>query len=198
MDDIDDHCSVIEPEHPTRADIARRVVVGSWKLYCINMMMQANKIKPLCYPAQFVSLQIKLSPVDPRGIPECEFFGAPSAISPLRQLLNANLAKWSDEMTTRENLQAILELQFPSRSRTADDVDELRQNCQICYSYRLADSGETPDRVCDSTRCGQPFHSYPCLLEWLQSNVNKRVSFDSVTGECPYCSSPITIKLLKR
>ena len=34
--------------------------------------------------------------------------------------------------------------------------------CGICYAYRLNDL--IPDRACDDSRCGQPFHSL-CLYE---------------------------------
>ena len=34
--------------------------------------------------------------------------------------------------------------------------------CGICYAYRLNDL--IPDKACDDSRCGQPFHSL-CLYE---------------------------------
>jgi len=45
--------------------------------------------------------------------------------------------------------------------------------CGICYAYRLNDL--IPDKACDDSRCGQPFHSL-CLYEvkktWFYIYVN--------------------------
>ena len=34
--------------------------------------------------------------------------------------------------------------------------------CGICYSYQL--EGEIPEKICEDSRCAQPFHS-SCLIE---------------------------------
>ena len=34
--------------------------------------------------------------------------------------------------------------------------------CGICYSYQL--EVEIPDKICEDSRCAQPFHS-SCLIE---------------------------------
>jgi E3 ubiquitin-protein ligase FANCL len=148
--------------------------------------------------AKFVSLQIDINPSSPQGLPECKFFGADTMIAPLRQLLNNNLNRWNETKTICQNLEHILQIQFPSPASREAQGEELRVQCQICYAYRHPEIGDTPDRVCDNPRCGNSFHSHPCLLEWLQSSSTKRVSFDSVSGECPYCMFPITVKLMRR
>ena len=53
---------------------------------------------------------------------------------------------------------------------------------------------ELPDRVCDNAKCARPFHR-PCLSEWLRSAPNSRQSFNTVFGECPYCSTAISVSI---
>uniref|UniRef100_A0A8C6M2Y4 FA complementation group L n=1 Tax=Nothobranchius furzeri TaxID=105023 RepID=A0A8C6M2Y4_NOTFU len=65
--------------------------------------------------------------------------------------------------------------------------------CGICYSYRLGTA--IPDQVCNDPRCGQPFHQ-ACLYEWLRVLPSSRKSFSLMFGECPYCSKPITVKMV--
>lgn len=50
-----------------------------------------------------------------------------------------------------------------------------------------------PDYVCANSRCNRSFHRR-CVLEWLQALPSARVSFDTMFGSCPYCSSGIAIK----
>lgn len=51
-----------------------------------------------------------------------------------------------------------------------------------------------PDFVCSNGKCCRSFHRR-CLLEWLQALPSTRVSFDTVFGMCPYCSTSLAIKL---
>jgi len=60
-----------------------------------------------------------------------------------------------------------------------------------------AQSVSIPDQICENANCGKTFH-YTCLLEWMQSTPQKRQSFNTLFGDCPYCSSPISIDTLKR
>ena len=48
--------------------------------------------------------------------------------------------------------------------------------CGICYAYRLNDL--IPDKACDDSRCGQPFHSL-CLYEVRKFTIilNKKVKY---------------------
>ena len=41
-------------------------------------------------------------------------------------------------------------------------LKDFSMECGICYAYRLNDL--IPDKACDDSRCGQPFHSL-CLYE---------------------------------
>ena len=87
----------------------------------------------------------------------------------------------------RVNLENVLRMQFPSKELRNDE--DFALECGICYSASL--DGVVADRVCELEQCGRPFHN-SCLFEWLQSNPSARQSFNTVFGQCPYCSQPIT------
>lgn len=55
------------------------------------------------------------------------------------------------------------------------------------------EEGAIPDRVCDNVKCRRPYHP-KCLFVWLQGLPTSRVSFDTIFGQCPYCSDPISVK----
>jgi hypothetical protein len=48
-----------------------------------------------------------------RRVPEVRFLGADSVIVPLKDSLNANLAKWDRKKMPRGNLEAVLGIEFP-------------------------------------------------------------------------------------
>jgi E3 ubiquitin-protein ligase FANCL len=135
------------------------------------------------------SLQVTVDANRPRATPVCSFMGADSITGPLREQFNKNLHKWNSKMTLRENLESLLGIKFPSPKTS--QKEEFSVECGICYSYRLDNA--LPDRVCDNQKCGKPFHR-TCLFEWLRAIPSSRQSFDTIFGECPYCSSPITCK----
>ncbi|KAL2650994.1 hypothetical protein R1flu_019122 [Riccia fluitans] len=178
MEDVDSRVWVMEPDHPSRADVFRRIALGG---HC--------------------SLSILVDPLSPRSVPECRFFGSDAFVSPLRKLLNSGLRKWDQSRLLIANLEAVLELTFPSAQDT--DNEDMSADCGICYAYRAQDDpaspnmgaqkGSIPDRVCDNANCARPFHS-TCLLEWLRSITTTRQSFDVLFGHCPYCSHPIAVK----
>ncbi|KAG8471081.1 hypothetical protein KFE25_009502 [Diacronema lutheri] len=168
LDDIDAHTAVLEPQAPTRDQCSRRIAFG-----------------------RHSSLQLRLNPHSPDALPEIAFFGAEVVVAPLRARLNERLGLWNARRTVRENLQEVLEIQFPRPSAAA--AEEFSIECGICYTYRL--EGVIPQCACDG--CSQVFH-HSCLLEWLQALPNCQQSFDSVFGSCPYCSKPIATHLHQR
>jgi len=93
MEDIDKNTCVLEPQHPSMAETMRRIAA-----------------------VKHVSLQINVDPLAPRSVPECQFLGAETAISPLRDKLNLNLHQWNYKLTLRQNLESVLEIKFPSPS----------------------------------------------------------------------------------
>lgn len=168
LDDIDKHTAVLEPHAPTRDQCLRRIAFG-----------------------RHSSLQLRLNPQSPDSLPELFFFGSETVVAPLRARLNERLAFWDARRMVRENLQDVLEMEFPQPSVAA--AEEFSVECGICYTYRL--EGIIPECACDG--CNQVFH-HSCLLEWLQALPNCQQSFDSVFGSCPYCSKPIATKLQQR
>ncbi|KAK9807004.1 hypothetical protein WJX72_010444 [[Myrmecia] bisecta] len=178
LEDFDRECSVMEPEQPSRSALFRRIAVGGHS-----------------------SLVVTLDPDNPRSIPECRFMGSEAAVAPLREKLRSNRHLWDDERLTRVNLERVLDLRLPSQTEAA--LDDISANCCICYGYRLLAHpdqdptlGETPDINCENPQCGRPFHR-ACLVEWLQSNNETRRSFDTLFGQCLYCTNPITVKALR-
>eukprot|EP01104_Vermistella_antarctica_P017065 TRINITY_DN5978_c0_g1_i1.p1 TRINITY_DN5978_c0_g1~~TRINITY_DN5978_c0_g1_i1.p1 ORF type:complete len:381 (-),score=68.52 TRINITY_DN5978_c0_g1_i1:301-1443(-) len=170
MDDIDKHTCVIEPEHPTRDGVMRRIALG-----------------PHC------SLQFKVvDPLSPTTFPECHFLGADSIVNPIRDTAAQNMYRWdASHKSLRQNLQTLLAIDpFPPPSlKTSDDYS---MDCNVCYAYRL--NGSVPDVVCEYSKCARPYHR-SCLYEWLRSLPGSRQSFNTIFGTCPYCSQPITVKV---
>jgi len=170
MEDIDKNTCVLEPQHPSMAETMRRIAA-----------------------VKHVSLQINVDPLAPRSVPECQFLGAETAISPLRDKLNLNLHQWNYKLTLRQNLESVLEIKFPSPS-TAKKED-LNMECAICYTYRIEE--EIPDKVCDGKNCGRPFHA-SCLTLWLKNVPSNRQTLNTIYGKCPYCEEPITVRIASR
>ncbi|CAB4010538.1 E3 ubiquitin- ligase FANCL isoform X1 [Paramuricea clavata] len=167
MDEIDQNCWILEPEHPTRADASRRVALGN-----------------------NTSLLVRINVQHPKMMPECHLMGADSIVMKLRENMNKNLHQWDPEIPVLENLEKLLETKFPSRQTTKKEDFSLE--CGICYAYRLDNA--IPESACDDPRCGQPFHT-SCLYEWLRALPSSRQSFNIIFGECPYCNKPITVKV---
>ncbi|XP_078349475.1 E3 ubiquitin-protein ligase FANCL-like isoform X3 [Oculina patagonica] len=168
LDEIDSNTWVLEPDYPSRSCTNRRIALGN-----------------------NASIHIELNPANPRLLPECRFMGADNVIVPLREHLNANIQSWNPLFSILTNLENLLGQKFPSPSTTKKE--DFSMECGICYAYRLNDL--IPDKACDDSRCGQPFHSL-CLYEWLRALPSSRQSFNMVFGECPYCSKPITVKMV--
>ncbi|RXN23428.1 E3 ubiquitin- ligase FANCL isoform X2 [Labeo rohita] len=112
-------------------------------------------------------------------------------VTPLRNKLNANMHLWNPDCSVLQNMKDVLEIEFPSPA--THEKSSFSVECGICYSYRLESA--IPDQVCNDPRCGQPFHQV-CLYEWLRGLPTSRQSFNIVFGECPYCSKPITVKMV--
>jgi len=215
LEEIDNACWVLEPEHPNRSHTFRRVVV-----------------------AKFCSLEMNLNVEFPRRPCEWRFMGSESTLTPLRKKMQEQIGEWNDgisvhsrgflhfyfifcflslththtnilRLQVRENVQHILGIALPS-PKTSQRCD-FASECGICYSYRLRkvrknnENGEssssssssgaasyTPDVSCENKKCGRPFHS-KCLAEWLQSIPSVRRSFGTLFGSCPYCSTAIAV-----
>uniref|UniRef100_A0A3B4A1U3 RING-type domain-containing protein n=1 Tax=Periophthalmus magnuspinnatus TaxID=409849 RepID=A0A3B4A1U3_9GOBI len=129
------------------------------------------------------SIKVEVDPRHPKMLPECCLLGADFVFFLVFLCRNP-------ECSVLLNLRDVLEIQFPSPA--THEKSSLSVECGICYSFRL-DSG-IPDQVCNDPRCGQPFHQ-DCLYQWLRALPSTRQSFNTIFGECPYCSKPITVKM---
>lgn len=164
---IDERCWVLEPSHPTPKDALRRVVVGS-----------------------NTSIQLTLDPNYPSMLPECRFLGPEHTVAPLRSKLSYNAVRWDETLSVLDNVEAVLEVEClpPTTQQSVDFSLE----CGICYSYQL--EGAIPERVCEDRRCARAFHSV-CLYQYIKGLPEMRQSFGTYFGSCPYCSTPLTVKL---
>mmetsp|Transcript_1860 Transcript_1860/g.5528 ORF Transcript_1860/g.5528 Transcript_1860/m.5528 type:complete len:376 (-) Transcript_1860:329-1456(-) len=178
MRDVDSQLFVIEPEHPTTRDVRRRVALGR---HC--------------------SVEITIDPTNVHAMPTLEFYGANAVVAPLRSRAIANRSVWESTASSAAaaggttssvaRLEALLGTTLPKQS-DADEADDVRGECGICYAYRITDDGPPPDAACDNPRCGKPFH-VGCLREWLASLPTTRESFGALIGACPYCSHPLRL-----
>jgi len=168
LDDFDARTWVVEPEHPTRSETFRKVVIG-----------------------KFSSLLVDMDATYPTGVPEFRFFGSETAIGPRRTRLDEGLHQWNPALMPIENLQAILGITFDT-PKSGTHAAEFSLECGICYTFRLEDHG-IPDIACDNEPCSRPFHR-SCLFEWLRSVPDSRQSFDALFGQCPYCSKSISVR----
>nr|XP_057919607.1 E3 ubiquitin-protein ligase FANCL [Doryrhamphus excisus] len=167
VDEIDRKTWILEPEKPSLSDTMRRIAIGN-----------------------NVSIKVDVDPRHPKMLPECCLLGAEHAVTPLRNKLNTNMHLWNPDSGVLQNLQDVLEIQFPSPA--THEKSTFSVECGICYAYRL--EAAIPDQACSDPHCGQPFHQI-CLYEWLRTLPASRQSFNTVFGECPYCSKPITVKM---
>lgn len=173
VDELDHETHVLEPEAPTRASNTRRIFIAS-----------------------NVSIYLVIDPVHPNSFPECRFLGQDSATEVFRRRLNTELHMWDLNESILVNLSAILEITFPPKPSQLQEEQPQQQvvmECCICYCYRL--DGAVPDVVCNNDQCSQAFH-HACLFEWLKSVPTSRQSFNTIFGECPYCSRAISVQSL--
>lgn len=171
MEDLDRHTWVLEPAHPNRACRFRRVALGN------NL-----------------SLHIEVDPSRPYEVCECSFFGADAVVAPLRARWFANQHLWNSNESPRINLERLLSTNFPPN--TARSREEFNLECGICYSYIPPEGEGIPDQMCENIKCGRGFH-HACLRDWLRAVPSSRQSFQTLFGECPYCSEPLSISISK-
>jgi len=88
----------------------------------------------------------------------------------------------------RENLENVLEIKFPKPGTV--QKSDIRQECSICYSYKLGDA--IPDQVCGNPSCAKPYHAY-CLYETLK-NTSGVEHMRVIKGNCPYCQHQIMLR----
>jgi E3 ubiquitin-protein ligase FANCL len=166
LDDFDNNTHVIEPEYPFYSHTMRRISTGKHS-----------------------SILIEIDPFKPREVPEIQFLGSEQFVEPIKRKFLLEISNWNVHLTPRENLVILLGIVFPMKDLM--DVESIEEECGVCYSYRL--DGSLPDKVCENAKCAKCFHA-ACLCEWLRALSTTKTSFNTLYGQCPYCSDPITIK----
>lgn len=183
LDDVDRRCLVLEPSrgagdagaHVPRQAMARRIALGQHRTLAFVVDWRA-----------------------PRKLPQrCQLMGPERAVAPLRLLLARASVGWDVAQSLVDNLQRVLQLQFPTPGEHV--AAEFADECGICYAYRLvaaasAAAAQTPDVVCDNAQCGKPFHR-ACLVQWLAAVPDNRQSFGLIFGACPFCQQPIKAQM---
>lgn len=197
LDDLDAKTCVLEPHRPTRATGRRRIALE-----------------------KHASIQIEVNASHPRAICDLSFFGNDATVAPLRERWSEGVFQWDEALPLRENLEAILDVEFPSPTQAK--TEEFAVECGICYCYRLEVVGDEadedngvdvsmtagsvaaanasartiiPDKLCENGKCSRPFHE-KCLFDWLKALPTARQSFNTVFGECPYCREAVSAKFL--
>ena len=146
-----------------------------------------------------VSLQIDLKIENCLNqLPSLKFLGPEDKIRPLRELFGQNIDKYDSDYTLVQNLEMVLELEFPQQERIEEQVREILSKNQHCsnhkyrihikfqsiYGFNLFQddlnlecsicysyrlADQFPTENCDDpTGCRKSFHQM-CLLEWLRS-----------------------------
>ena len=123
--------------------------------------------------------------------------GPDHMVKPFRQRLQTRGHSWSSSSSIPENLSNVLEVTLPSKSDAdASSSSPVESSmCGICYSFSIA-TEEGPSVICNDAKCAQSFHK-TCLYEWLKALPDCQESFNTVYGECPYCSHSIKVSMRK-
>jgi len=167
--ELDRLCCLLDPDPPGPQHLYRRLVV-----------------------APSLTLHLTIDPACPLALPSIKFLGADNKVAPLRDALSRNLDLWEEDLPLLNNLEVLLEVELPTRAGSSTlSPSDWGVECGICYSYTLEQ--ELPSVACEDLRCGQPFHP-SCLFTWLANlqMQGARAASNLATGECPYCSKPIT------
>ncbi|KAJ1653399.1 hypothetical protein GGF38_005149, partial [Coemansia sp. RSA 25] len=117
LDDIDRSLCVLQPQHPRRSDLWRRVAVG-----------------------ELTSALIEVSPA--RYYPKVVVYGPASVAGPLNSRAKDIRVQWNSSRGVRENLEDILDLAFPEQSTLHRQDDMIK--CGICLAFR--DGDDTADQ----------------------------------------------------
>ncbi|KAG1175797.1 hypothetical protein G6F70_003892 [Rhizopus microsporus] len=165
LDDLDKHMRILEPEHPKRSELWRKIALS----YHCSLYLEI------------------VDPLLPFNKPQIRLFGSESRVENLRRVWDQ--AEWNKSLPLHTNLLTIFQLVPNDKQEQEDYTNASDIECAICYSYKL-ENGETPETICKL--CNRGFHS-TCLYQWLRSNPNTTQSFNVLFGHCPYCNEVMTI-----
>jgi len=170
LEDLDKNTWVLDPIDNLKSTLYRRIFIG----------------KHIC-------IQITLSLDHPKSMCECEFFGAESSVSSLRENYHRGFLSWNTCISVRENLEKILDIEFPLKTI---ETTHMQDECGVCYCVQLpSETGQVlfPDKICENEKCRKCFH-VSCLNEWLRALTTTHYSYDSIFGKCPYCEERICVQ----
>eukprot|EP00752_Nemacystus_decipiens_P010918 g9703.t1 len=208
LDDLDHHTWVLEPEKPSRSTTHRRIAVAR---HC-SVMLKIDPKSPQDVPeVRFLGSQAIIGPL--REAYERNIFRWNHDL-----LVRANLEATlelklpSPATTAKADYSADCGICYTYRLQSRAEgagvtkagggvssgdgvVRDGPAGAGAAGGRRRAgeEEGAIPDRVCDNAKCRRPYHP-KCLFVWLQGLPTSRVSFDTIFGQCPYCSDPISVK----
>eukprot|EP00903_Cladosiphon_okamuranus_P010479 g9915.t1 len=207
LDDLDQQTWVLEPEKPSRSTTHRRIAVAR---HC-SVMLKIDPKSPQDVPeVRFLGSQAIIGPL--REAYERNLFQWNHAL-----LVRANLEAAlelklpSPATTTKADYSADCGICYAYRLQpraegagTANVAGGIARegaagdgaagaSGAVVRGAAGEEEGAIPDRVCDNAKCRRPYHP-KCLFVWLQGLPTSRVSFDTIFGQCPYCSDPISVK----
>ncbi|XP_034234991.1 E3 ubiquitin-protein ligase FANCL [Thrips palmi] len=163
---IDKNCWVLDPIHPRKADMYRRIFISP--------------------PS--VMAQLTWDPLKPNQPPEIKFQGADAEIDTLRCIYEEHLEDWDQESNVLDNLCLVLQLtslpQPPPPETNAVSQTVETGECSICYTVQL--EGKLPEESCG--KCLTSFHT-ECLYEWLKMMPDSRQVHGHLSGPCPNCNT---------
>ncbi|XP_030752976.1 E3 ubiquitin-protein ligase FANCL [Sitophilus oryzae] len=173
MDELDEHCTILDPERPVRKDYYRRIWLG-----------------------ENVSATITVDPYNVHLRPDVRFLGPSRLVKNYGIKLNENFSKWDCQQGFLYAVQLLLGLEsFPKRLEKKKSVGILVEygECSICFSLRL--DNKPPDIICPNKSCEKFYHNR-CIYEWLVSLDSKKV-FNNISGSCPSCEKIISCPVLE-
>ncbi|KAJ2735036.1 hypothetical protein IW152_001881 [Coemansia sp. BCRC 34962] len=163
LDDVDGSLQVLQPQHPRRYDLWRRVAVG-------DLVSALIEVSSDCYH------------------PKVVFYGPASIAGPLNSRAKDLRVEWDGPRGVKDNLEKILDIELPGPSTVYQEDSKIK--CGICLSFE--DDGNIADQVCTSDLCAQSFHRQ-CLIQWLTTKEDTRRSYSTYFGKCPYCKGNMVV-----
>lgn len=175
-------------------DIDRNV----WILEASFSKEDSNKCKRSIYLDEGAKLDITLNPLRPTEKPsKMNFIG--SRCHTFKKMYEESTA-WSKHRSVRENLEMCFgkSLAKPDYKpqNPVNNVSSKCLDCAICFGSTVESDDPAPSSVvnCENEQCSRCYHAH-CLEKWLSTLSTTRTSFDTLLGSCPYCKTPIAVRM---
>ncbi|XP_026731433.1 E3 ubiquitin-protein ligase FANCL isoform X1 [Trichoplusia ni] len=173
LDNIDQCCTVMEPQNATYKDEYRRIFLDDRTWLHIEVTLEG------------LGTNIHL-------VGQSEYWN---------NKLQSGLLNWDHDKNIVDNIITIFDIsQFPEPTSTvpghlcseADGAKLTTIVCGICLCTDLPEIPGLPLPLCQNSSCGVYYHR-SCLYEWLVACAgNRPPAFGVATGACPTCLQPIT------